>query len=107
MEGGTREVNWLSDSDFLPKVVPNCRIMTYGYESKWFGSGSIKNTASEIAPRFLRSLYQKRQVNGASTKYFVQKLTYSVDLPGSPTDLHCTLFWRLGGDGGQHQLAFP
>ena len=29
-------VNWLADKNMLPAKLPNSRIMTFNYESKWF-----------------------------------------------------------------------
>ena len=30
-----KHVNWLEDPDMLPSKLPNSRIMTFNYESKW------------------------------------------------------------------------
>lgn len=62
--GGTGEhyVNWLSDLHMLPAVVPQTRIMRYGYESQWFGDETIRLKASTIAQRLLQSLQRTRKV---------------------------------------------
>ncbi|KAG9657517.1 hypothetical protein KCV03_g10180, partial [Aureobasidium melanogenum] len=54
-------VNWLSDPAMLPKVVPNARIMRYGYKSMWFGQDAIKQNSSRVAHRLLIALRRKRQ----------------------------------------------
>lgn len=38
MKAGDQEVhvNWLADKTMLPAKLPNSRIMTFNYESKWF-----------------------------------------------------------------------
>jgi hypothetical protein len=57
-----RWVNWLEAEDMLPKIVPSARIMRYGYESKWFGEGAIKQKASTVAQRLLLALKRERKV---------------------------------------------
>ncbi|KAI0883242.1 uncharacterized protein GGS22DRAFT_37755 [Annulohypoxylon maeteangense] len=32
---GVKQIHWLKDPDMLPAVVPNARIITYSYESRW------------------------------------------------------------------------
>lgn len=61
-EGRARYVNWLKDKHMLPSVVPNARIMRYGYESQWFGTDAIRQKASTVANRFLLALKRKRKV---------------------------------------------
>lgn len=46
----------------LPSVVPNARIMRYGYESQWFGADAIRQKASTVASRFLLALKRERKV---------------------------------------------
>lgn len=55
-------VNWLSDLNMLPKVVPQTRIMRYGYESQWFGDETIQLKTSTVAQRLLQSLQRERKV---------------------------------------------
>lgn len=63
---GTKEnpqwFNWLEEERMLPKVVPNARIMRYGYESKWFGDGAMRQKASTVAQRLLIALKRVRKV---------------------------------------------
>jgi hypothetical protein len=61
-ENEQRYVNWLQDQNMLPSVVPNARIMRYGYESQWFGPDAIRLNASTVAPRFLLALNRAREV---------------------------------------------
>ncbi len=62
--GGPEEhyVNWLKDIHMLPTVVPNARIMRYGYESQWFGEEAISQKASTVAQRLLLNLKRVRKV---------------------------------------------
>jgi hypothetical protein len=46
----------------LPAVVPNARIMRYGYQSQWFGKEAMQQSASTVAERLLRALKRKRKV---------------------------------------------
>jgi hypothetical protein len=56
-------VNWLKDEDMLPLVVPNARILRYGYESGWFGDDAIRQKVSTVAKRFLLALMRERKVS--------------------------------------------
>ncbi|KAF1961532.1 hypothetical protein CC80DRAFT_402666 [Byssothecium circinans] len=62
---GTKEspqwVNWLDENGMLPAVVPSARIMRYGYESKWFGEGALRQKASTVAQRLLLALKRERK----------------------------------------------
>lgn len=57
-----RYVNWLSDTDMLPAVVPDARIMRYGYQSQWFGDEAISQKVSTVAQRLLLNLRRDRKV---------------------------------------------
>jgi hypothetical protein len=63
---GTREsprwVNWLEEESMLPAVVPNARIMRYGYQSQWFGKEMMQQSVSTVAERLLRALKRTRKV---------------------------------------------
>jgi hypothetical protein len=52
-------VNWLTDDNMLPKIVPNARIMGFGYKSQWFGDKSVDTSivsVSDTAARLLAEL---------------------------------------------------
>ncbi|KAG9228858.1 hypothetical protein BJ875DRAFT_342435, partial [Amylocarpus encephaloides] len=55
-------VNWLEKPDMLPSVVPNARIMRYGYMSRWYGDEAICQKTSTVAQRLLMSLKRARKV---------------------------------------------
>ena len=57
-----RYVNWLANDDMLPAVVPNARIMRYGYESQWFGKGAMHVRVVDIANEFLKEIRRYRRV---------------------------------------------
>ncbi|KAI4136790.1 MAG: hypothetical protein LQ341_005446, partial [Variospora aurantia] len=57
-----RYVNWLSDARMLPAVVPDARIMRYGYQSQWFGDEAISQKVSTVAQRLLLNLRRDRKV---------------------------------------------
>lgn len=46
-------VDWLSDSNMLPRTVTDARIMITGYESQWFGRGSINQRLSSVADQLV------------------------------------------------------
>ena len=58
----SNRVNWLEDRKMLPAMVPNTRIMRYGYESQWYGEGAISLKAGTIAQRLLLRLKRERKV---------------------------------------------
>lgn len=37
----------------LPRLIPEARIIRYGYHSDWFGSDSIRRNVRDIAENFL------------------------------------------------------
>jgi hypothetical protein len=67
---GTREspkwVNWLEEESMLPAVVPNARIMRYGYQSQWFGKEMMQQSVSTVAERLLKALKRTRKVRTVS-----------------------------------------
>lgn len=90
-------VNWLRDAHMLPRVVPQTRIMRYGYQSQWFGEETISLKASTVAQRLLGSLNRQRKVLHI---YPNSILLYAHPIPGpsSPAfDIHRALF-RWTGD---------
>lgn len=56
-------VNWLEKEDMLPSVVPNARIMRYGYMSRWYGDDAIRQKTTTVADRLLISLKRVRRVS--------------------------------------------
>jgi hypothetical protein len=55
-------VNWLEDPNMLPSIVPNARIMRYGYMSEWFGDNAILQTTTTLATRLLMDIKRVRKV---------------------------------------------
>ena len=55
-------VNWLDKDDMLPAVAPDPRTMRYGYQSQWFGEGSMRQKMSAVARRLLLALRRTREV---------------------------------------------
>ncbi|GJC99405.1 hypothetical protein ColKHC_08231 [Colletotrichum higginsianum] len=55
--------NWLADPSMLPDSLKEhgVRIMAFGYESKWFGRGSVRQSLSNLATDLLQALNQKRE----------------------------------------------
>ena len=62
MEDGDKEVhiNWLADENMLPAKLPDSRIMTFNYESKWL-LGAPKQRRSLCAIQLLTALDNKRK----------------------------------------------
>ncbi len=62
-DGDCRYVNWLEAPEMLQAVIPNTRIMRYGYQSIWYGTEAIKQRASTVALRLLSTLDDHRTVS--------------------------------------------
>lgn len=62
VKDGDKEVhvNWLADEKMLPAKLPDSRIMTFNYESKWH-SGGLKQRRSLCAIQLLTALDNRRQ----------------------------------------------
>ncbi|KAL9619052.1 MAG: hypothetical protein Q9160_006307 [Pyrenula sp. 1 TL-2023] len=57
-DGGPRETaNWLTE--FLPEELPDARIMTYGYDSRWHRNAPVI-TMFDIANSFMKNLGDQR-----------------------------------------------
>ena len=54
------KVDWLSDSNMLPRTITNARIMIFEYESQWFGKGSINQRLSSVADQLVQALSNQR-----------------------------------------------
>ena len=59
----TNKVDWLRDSNMLPRYVEKARIMVFEYESQWFGKGSINQRLSIVADQLLQALFHQRPVS--------------------------------------------
>lgn len=55
-----KKVNWLSDATMLPSSLPRARIMTYGYQSYWFGDDAVRISIEGVATSLLQDLDEKR-----------------------------------------------
>lgn len=61
MSGNTEtHVNWLKDKNMLPAKLPDSRIMTFDYESKWLKEAP-KQRRSLCALQLLTALDNKRK----------------------------------------------
>lgn len=58
------KVTWLSDPTMLPKQFPHARIMSFGYDSFWFGDAPVRNRLSGLAVDVLKELGRFRKVRG-------------------------------------------
>ncbi|KAK6346638.1 hypothetical protein TWF696_006758 [Orbilia brochopaga] len=56
-----KDVNWLKDTDMLPAELPKARIMTFGYNSTWYGPEAVKQRLSNIAKEMLTDLVYERK----------------------------------------------
>ncbi|KAH6689853.1 hypothetical protein F5X68DRAFT_254489 [Plectosphaerella plurivora] len=55
------KTNWLSDPSMLPSALPTSRILSFGYDSVWFGEKSSKQTLDGVATKLLRGLRVERE----------------------------------------------
>lgn len=56
------KTDWLSSESMLPKDIPEARIMTFNYNSVWFGDNAVKQSLESVATKLLRALLAKRKV---------------------------------------------
>ena len=77
MKDGDSEihVNWLADEEMLPAKLPDSRIMTFNYESKWL-LGAPKQRRSLCAEQLLTALDNKRKevITRFSHKLFLENI---------------------------------
>ncbi|PQE28652.1 and NB-ARC domain-containing protein [Rutstroemia sp. NJR-2017a WRK4] len=57
-----KRINWLSDPTMLPALVTNARIMTFNYDSNWYGDDAIKLRLVHVANDLSRELERQRRV---------------------------------------------
>jgi hypothetical protein len=60
-EEGIR-INWLSDDTMLPAKVKNARIMTFNYDSNWYGEHAVKVRLDHVANTLSRDIEDIREV---------------------------------------------
>jgi hypothetical protein len=58
----TKQVHWLENMEMLPRQLPMARIMSFGYESQWFGDNAIRISLSSVADDLLGDLQGARKV---------------------------------------------
>ncbi|KAM3074501.1 hypothetical protein ACMFMG_002697 [Clarireedia jacksonii] len=56
-----KRINWLSDPTMLPALVTNARIMTFNYNSNWYGDDAIKLRLVHVANDLSRELERQRR----------------------------------------------
>jgi hypothetical protein len=79
-------IDWLSDWRMLPAILPNARIMRYGYDSLGWGENGHKQRAATVAEKLLQDLRLKRpeQVRRSHQHlymHFIFKLIRQSSLP--------------------------
>ena len=66
-------VNWLSDDDMLPYIVPSARIFTFTWDSDYYSNAPVVRIR-DVADTLLRKLQDKRdevEINKSSTGYLI------------------------------------
>lgn len=59
----TTNVNWLSGERMLPAALPSARIMAFGYNSRWYGDGAVKQSVGAVSNHLLTELDDKRKAS--------------------------------------------
>ena len=72
----------------LPMVIPEARIMLYGYASQWIGPDGVRTRLPEIALDLVRALAEERQVQTTLAQYRPQWSTADVDRNVPPDPLY-------------------
>lgn len=55
-------VNWLCNERMLPARLPRARIMTFGYDSAWYGPNAIRQNLDGLGKKLLKDLEMEREV---------------------------------------------
>ena len=76
-------VNWLADENMLPAKLPDCRIMTFNYESKWLLEAP-KQRRSLCAIELLTALHNKREEVTAPSSQKLNLIRLSIDRRRKP-----------------------
>ncbi|SPO01721.1 uncharacterized protein DNG_04394 [Cephalotrichum gorgonifer] len=58
---GSAPVNWLSDLNMLPDATPSARIMSFSYDSIWYGDVPVNQELSNVANTLLHRLLEERE----------------------------------------------
>ncbi|KAJ5679285.1 hypothetical protein N7462_007529 [Penicillium macrosclerotiorum] len=58
----TKGIHWLENEKMLPSKFPSARIMTFGYESNWFGEDAVRIDLDSVADNLLEELIDARKV---------------------------------------------
>jgi len=66
-----KRVSWLSEPTMLPAALPKARIMTFGYESYWFGDDAVRQSVDGVAAKLLEALCDERPECGFRPIIFV------------------------------------
>ena len=61
-------VNWLSDDDMLPRVIPSATIFTFTWDSDYYSNAPILRTR-DVADTLLRKLQDERDEVEIYTSY--------------------------------------
>ena len=56
-------VNWLKDKTMLPAALPRARIMSFGYQSYWFGDEAVRITINTVSGQLLSVLERERKAS--------------------------------------------
>ncbi|KAM0139062.1 hypothetical protein ACHAP3_003330 [Botrytis cinerea] len=54
-------INWLSNPKMLPADVTNARIMTFNYDSNWYGDDAVKVRLDHVADDLRRKILRQRR----------------------------------------------
>jgi hypothetical protein len=67
-------INWLSSPKMLPANVPNARIMTFNYDSNWYGDEAVKVRLDHVANNLRRQVERQRRVRDFVRLSSIQKV---------------------------------
>ncbi|KAF4635759.1 hypothetical protein G7Y89_g2352 [Cudoniella acicularis] len=63
--------NWLKEESMLPSLIPNARIMAFGYNSIWFGEDAVQLPLASAADNLLSALRSKRKKRPSRPLVFI------------------------------------
>ena len=90
-------VNWLTDTEMLPRNLPNARIMRFGYRSEWFGpveAETKKTLVPDVSEVLLTELKHCRDVSRPKCTEDAVSNNKPAQESNSPATVHRSQLWR-------------
>ena len=85
-------VNWLSDDDMLPRIVPSARILTFTWDSDYYSNAPVVRI-QDVADTLLRKLQDKRNEVEVNTSLTDSLMSGTGEHALEAFDLYSFVLW--------------